>query len=202
MAAEFKLRIENLSDLVFGFALSLGGIVLLNLSINQWTDVVRGLFWFSFGFLVLIGMWMTYSQIMSKVKLETPGAMYFNILLLLMVVLEPYLLNLLAFDQSLDRAIGTTLYAIDLALIWLIMAAMYHIAIKQNHPDSPSLRVQRDLRIVHSGIFLLSILPFFWTVSVGGLELRYIAWFMAWPVGYMTEKALILRFGIGAKETV
>lgn len=202
MAGTFKLRIESLSDLVFGFALSLGGIALLNLSINNVGDVLRGLFWFTFGFLILIGMWVSYSKIMSKVKLETALAMYLNIALLLLVVLEPYMLNLLAFDPSLNRDTATTLYALDLVSIWLIMAGLYHIALRQDAEDAPMLRSERNLRVVHSAIFLLSLLPVLWTTSWGGVELRYIMWFMAWPIGFVAEKMFFPTESVRAEEPI
>lgn len=68
----FKVRIEDLTDLVFGLALSIGAIALINRSEDDISDVLTGLFWFTFSFLILISVWISYSRIISRLKIESP----------------------------------------------------------------------------------------------------------------------------------
>jgi uncharacterized membrane protein len=197
-----KLRIETLSDLVFGLALSIGSIGLINQPENGLEDVARGLFWFAFSFFILIGFWITYSKVMAAVRIETEWAFRLNVAMLFLVIIEPYLLNILAFDtvfQGSDQLMGvsTALYALDLAGIWLIMAGFYHLAIKQQN-DSVVLRRERNIRLVDAAVFLLSALPFFWSVMVMDEHLRYIIWFLSVPLGWVAGRWI---FPVGPSHT-
>jgi uncharacterized membrane protein len=192
MAPRIQIRIETLSDLVFGLALSIGSIALINQSYDNLNDVLRGLFWVSFSFFILIGVWMTYSRVVSAVRIETEGMMRLNIALLLLVIIEPFLLNVLAFDISAkaDRIFldGTTiLYALDLAGIWLIMGGFFHIAMKQSE-GSGHLRKERNLRLLDAAVFLISILPLFWAWTLMEVPLRYLIWFLSLPIGMVADR--------------
>jgi len=205
MAEGFKAHIEGLSDLVFGLALSIGGIALLNLTLTSESDVFFGLFWFTFSFLILIGMWMTYSQIMDAVRLETDWAMRLNIALLLLVIIEPFLLNIIAFDDSFrdsDALMGfaTMIYALDLGAIFAIMAGLFHIAVMQHPGDLVALRKERNGRVVTAAVFLVSALPLFWSVTVMDQQLRYIIWFLSWPIGFIADRVLFMGAAEGEEE--
>ena len=52
-----KPRIESLSDLIFGLALSIGALALIAQPVLSPADLVRDLVDFAFGFIVLIAVW-------------------------------------------------------------------------------------------------------------------------------------------------
>ena len=82
-------RIEGLSDLIFGLALSIGAIQLVGNVPKTSTQLVTALAAFGFSFLMLINVWNRYTTIVSLVPIETRGMVRLNILLLFMVAVEP-----------------------------------------------------------------------------------------------------------------
>jgi hypothetical protein len=51
---KIKLRIESLSDLVFGLALSLGSLVLISKPTQTPSDLVSGVMLFGFSFAIVV----------------------------------------------------------------------------------------------------------------------------------------------------
>jgi len=86
-----KLRIESLSDLVFGLALSIGSVVLISRSASSITDIEFNVLYFGFSFLIIVVTWLGYSRTMAVLPSETPNALFLNLLLLFLVAIEPYL---------------------------------------------------------------------------------------------------------------
>lgn len=195
-----KVRIEDLTDLVFGLALSIGAIALINRSENDVSDVLVGLFWFTFSFLILISVWISYSRIISRLRIETSGLLVLNVALLLLVTIEPYLLNVMALDVNsqnypdlLDGA--SMLYALDLGGIWLIMAGFNHQAFRQRAEDRVVFIAARNSRLIDAIVFLISVLPIFWTVTLFDLPLRFLLWYMTIPLGLAGHRYLMKRAG-------
>src|SRR6266705_5184687 len=56
-----KPRIESLSDLIFGLALSIGALALIAQPVLTAGDLLRDLLDFAFGFIVLIVVWVRYT---------------------------------------------------------------------------------------------------------------------------------------------
>ena len=173
-------RIESLTDLVFGLALSIGAISLINnkpANVDQLYTAIAG---FGFSFLILIQIWFRFTEIMSVLPVQTSATRILNTVLLFLVALEPYLFNTLGFfvasqtGELYDAA--STVYAFDIGTIYGILALFTNIlATEERKLVAPDLlrkyKHTRDLEIVVAIIFLLSAIPQFWT-----LNLRYYIW--------------------------
>lgn len=183
-----KSEIESLSNLVFGLAISIGGIALIIVQIPTTpADLLKEMLWFSVGFVLLIVIWFNYTRAMAEIIIETPLEFILNIVILLLVSLEPFLLNVLAFDipdtpsaQSTVE-IASVMFAAVIAAIMIILAVYYHWIMvdkkDQNRPEKAlENRHRRDLRLVDASIFLVSTLPIFWRLTVDSLPVRYLLW--------------------------
>ncbi|MGA8905521.1 MAG: hypothetical protein WB661_11010, partial [Candidatus Bathyarchaeia archaeon] len=58
-------RIETLSDLVFGLALSIGALTLVGKPPSTPADIRSDVLGFGFSFIILISVWVRYTRIMS-----------------------------------------------------------------------------------------------------------------------------------------
>ncbi len=174
-------RIESLSDLVFGLALSIGAIILIS---NKPTDpnaLYVAIGGFGFSFLILIQIWFRFTEIMSVLPVETTGTRVLNTVLLFLVALEPYLFNSLgAFFVTSQSSpfddVASTLYALDIGAIYGILALFTNIlATEERKLVAPDLlrkyRLSRNLEILVAIFFFASAIPIFWT-----LNLRYLIW--------------------------
>jgi uncharacterized membrane protein len=183
-------RIQGLSDLIFGLALSIGAIQLVG-SLPQTHDaLVIDISAFAFSFLILINVWNRYTTTMSVMPIETPALVRLNLLLLFLVTLEPFLFNLMI-NQSLSSALGSEVssyYALDIAGMNIILAYFTHVMTLEEKNLIPSdlrrrYRITRNLLLLGAAIFLISDLPIFW-VMVAGLPVppRIILWMLTLPV--------------------
>jgi uncharacterized membrane protein len=102
-----RVRIESLTDLVFGLALSIGALVLTLQDQQDTLDLMSNILWFVFSFLILISVWLNYSYIMSQITVETPSALLLNLVLLLCVSLEPFVLNVMVDEGNVDEVLET-----------------------------------------------------------------------------------------------
>jgi hypothetical protein len=188
-AFSLKPRIQILSDLIFGLALSIGAIVLIG---KQPEDAVQVLFFlgvFGFGFLILITVWYRYSTIMSILPFETTSLVLLNMLLLFLVAVEPYLLNLLLLSNNMSVLgnLVTDLYALDLGTIFLVLTYFTHklIAEKKKAMDTNWLkntRMRRNLSLSVAILFFVSMLPVFWSTKVLGIPVQILLWFAFFPL--------------------
>lgn len=88
-------RIQGLSDLIFGLALSIGAIQLVgNLPADPATLSLH-LAEFGFSFLILISVWNRYTSTTSVIPVETPWMVRLNMVLLFLVAIEPFLFDVL-----------------------------------------------------------------------------------------------------------
>jgi uncharacterized membrane protein len=186
-------RIQVLSDLIFGLALSIGAVTLLSEKPSSFAELVVSLLGFGWAFFILALVWLRYTRIMSVLPVETGEMIGVNMLLLFLVSLEPYLYNLItvsfgSLPGQLDSGITTALYAIDMGSMFLILAYFTHMLTIEERRLIPktllrSYRLQRDTTIVSAALFLVSTLPVFWSLVVLGLQVRFILWmgtFVAW----------------------
>lgn len=122
-----KPRIESLSDLVFGLALAIAGISLVNnppVTVHaMYTDIAI----FGFNFLVIISIWLRYTRIMSVLPIETGWTMLLNSGLLFTVILEPFIYNILRASNTpappsapLFEA-ASSLFGVDLGSMMFVM---------------------------------------------------------------------------------
>ncbi len=187
-----KAPIKSLSDLIFGLALSIGTISLIAGVPKNPYDIAEDLLQFGFSFLILISVWMSYSSIISVLPLEDQTTIMLNIVLLFLVSIEPYLFWLNAtyiadvLKDATLLASASSFYAIDMAGLMVIIALFAHqLSFEEKKLVPPSsLRRYRKFRntlIVSACIFMVSILPQFWSLTLWGVPLRFLIWFV--PVG-------------------
>jgi uncharacterized membrane protein len=181
-----KLRIENLSDLVFGLALSIGSITLISKLPQTPSDLVTNIVLFAFSFLIVIWVWTGYTRTMSALPFEVRGAFVLNIALLFCVAIEPYLFYVL--DQSaiglLDFA--SSIYALDTGAMMFLLAGLVYMVRHAKHDSLPhgtsSDQLERLRRVmfaeIFSGaVFFASTLPLFWLPVQFGSFLRFDLWY-------------------------
>ena len=180
-------NIKGLADLIFGLALSIGALTLISEKPSSLTQIVQSLVFFGFTFYILASVWVRYSRIMSVLPVETGFVVFISIVLLFLVSLEPYLFNLMISSSSVpppgQLCLGTTtsLFAADLGSIMLILAFFSHeLAIEERKliPKKllESYRLQTYSSIATAAFFFVSMLPMFWTLSVLGVQSRYLVW--------------------------
>ena len=177
-------RIQSLSDLIFGLALSIGALNLITSKPTDTSILFGSIATFGFSFLILIFVWFRYTEVMSVLPVETGRTRALNTAMLFLVAIEPYLFNQISFGFSmvapLPQDIASTAYALDIGGIWAILAAFTHVlTIEEKKLLAPDLlrsyRQIRNAEIIITAIFFVSILPVFWT-EVSGTSLRYYLW--------------------------
>lgn len=183
-----RSRLESLSDLIFGLALSIGALILIGQAPTNSSDLLRDLSQFGYSFLVLISVWYRYTRTMAVFQVEAAWAMRLNIGLLFLVSIEPFLFNLL-FTQTKSSAltafgnVATSAFALDLAGLLGILAALTLVAQRQagrRHDAALALRLTFEARLFALGalLFAVSLVPEFysWMVPGIGLSVRFTLW--------------------------
>jgi len=179
-------RIQPLSDLIFGLALSIGALNLITSKPVEIQALFGSIATFGFSFLILIFVWFRYTEIMSVLPVETTRTRALNTILLFLVAIEPYLFNQISFgftsptSPTLPQDAASATYALDIGAIWAILAAFTHIlTIEEKNLVAADLvrkyRLTRNAEIFVAAIFFVTILPQFW-IPVGGASLRYLLW--------------------------
>ncbi len=187
-----KGQFKSLTDIVFGLAISIGGIGFITSIPRSSADIFSGMAWFALGFLILIALWVNYTRVIDETEIESPGDMILNVLLLLCVSLEPIVLNIISALSSNSAPqvqpglldFSTTIYAVDVGSMLLIFSLLYHWVVQDKikaglYQQMMEFRHLRNIRVLEGGIFFLSVLPFFWNDVVNGIQLRYIIWLFA-----------------------
>ena len=172
-------RIQTLSDLIFGLALSIGAIALLAQKPTGLVNLGALLLSFGFSFLILASIWLRYTRIMSALPLQTERMIGANMLLLFLVSVEPYLFNLIG-SGSIDLGTITAVYAVDLGSMNLILAYFTHVLTIEEKSLIPNslvrtYRLQRNSTLITAAIFLVSALPQLY-IMVFGFPLRFELW--------------------------
>lgn len=198
-------RIQTLSDLIFGLALSIGAFALVSSPPTTDSGLYRDIATFSFNFVILISLWIRYTRIMSALPIETKKIVLLNTILLFTVSIEPFLFNILRLSNSSTPAYGrlleaaSSLYGIDLGAMMLIMA-IFTLALadeeKRLVPEDMihQLRLEASTWLISSVIFLISALPVFGKIDVGGvlttgLTVRILMWLGAVVIIWVTRSA-------------
>jgi len=182
-------RIQGLSDLIFGLALSIGAIQFIGNLPKDSGQLTLDLLWFGFGFLILINVWNRYTTTTSVMPVETPVMIRLNMLLLFLVAIEPFLFDVM-FAVGLGTATGlaaSIYYALDIGGMNFILAYFTHLLASEERnliPRELMVRFKntRNALILGGAIFLISGLPVFWDVIVYGTPLRVIMWLLTLPV--------------------
>ena len=180
-----KPRIESLSDLIFGLALSIGAISLISrvpaTPFRMLIDIAE----FGFSFLILISVWLGYTNIMSVLPIENTAALILNLVLLFLVSIEPYLFYLnIIFDLSAHAVLldyASILYALDMTGLMFILALFTQELAKEERGLIPKDSLT-DYKRVRDGLFMsallfaITILPIFWAFKLQDLPLRFYFW--------------------------
>lgn len=178
-------RIQTLSDVIFGLALSISVIPLLSGNPTSLSDLAGSMLGFGWAFVILALVWVRYSRIMSVLPMETGRMVGANLALLFFVSIEPYLYNLInssfVSSTTLDPGTATSLYAADMSAIFVVTAYLIGELTKEERRLIPrrllrSYRLQAYGSLVAAALFLVSIIPIFWTLDVQGLHIRFVLW--------------------------
>jgi hypothetical protein len=182
-----KIRIESLSDLVFGLALSIGSLVLVGKAVQSGEDLGVNVLLFGFGFLIILMAWLRYSRTMAVLPIEAPFALFANFVLLFFVALEPYLFYV-CWSAQLPGLLGsaTAAYGLDIGGMLVTQAALAHLVVKEEKAGSygkqplgpvllASFRRVVKVNAVLGAVFIASALPVFWVDTPIG-QLRYYLW--------------------------
>lgn len=188
-AARWFPRLEGLSDLIFGLALSIGAVFLLGSPPTNVTELASDLAEFGFSFLVLISVWLRYTRAMSAYRVESYRAVRSNVVLLFLVAIEPFLFNV-AFGRASFVSPGfsnltTALYAVDLGGLLAILGALSTGAVRQEEQRGhrtlrEEFRSQGYAMEIASVFFFVSALPWFydWTIPGSAFPVRFLFWVM------------------------
>lgn len=192
-------RIQSLSDLVFGLALTIGAVQLASGSLPaDNNELLADIGRFGFDFLVLISVWNRYTSLMSVLPIETQVLVRLNMVLLFLVALEPYLFNLIVSQPLTSSPLGpqvSAYFALDVGGMNLILSYFAHILTLEEKNLIPARLVRpfkagRNMVFVAGLVFLASAAPIIWTLQIGGLPIRIFFWAAAIPMIWMTRLAL------------
>ena len=187
-----KPRIESLSDMIFGLALSIGALSLISKPPGSPAEINSDIVGFAVSFIILISVWLRYTSIMSVLPMETPATIFFNIVLLFLVSIEPYFFDQINLGpnptqyQLANLEYASVLFALDIAGLMAIMAFFTHILTEEEKKlVSPELikkyRMVRNSFFFAAALFLLSALPQFWAWKIQGTPFRFYFWLV--PIG-------------------
>jgi uncharacterized membrane protein len=179
-----KLRIESLSDLIFGLALSIGALTLIGQEMTDFVGLLNALLFYGFSFLILISVWYGYSRTMTVLRLETDRLAALNVLLLFLVSIEPFLFEQMLHSSLMFVENASIVYALDLGGLFGIQAVLANtISADKDRPKEVlrAFRLRRNTMLISMTLFFISAIPIFWswtipTSSTSGIPLRIIIW--------------------------
>lgn len=179
-----KSRIETLSDLIFGLALSIGALTLIGQPPSNIGQLLVSLLDYGFSFLILIRVWYSYTQTMADLRVETRRSVFTNIGLLFLVSIEPFLFNQLITSKISDYAqYVSIIYAFDLGGLFAILAVLASSILAQKNLTEHRIKhyaLLRNTLVISSAFFFISALPFFWTLTIpingDHVQLRFLLW--------------------------
>ncbi len=190
-----KIRIESLSDLVFGLALSIGSLELLARTPQNAEELETSIAFFAFSFFIVVSIWIGYARIIAVISQETSGVLGLNLLLLFCVALEPYLFFIVQSASSLEFLDSASVgYALDAGGMFLILSGLTRLVLRRRNPGaSPDLHpvLVRRFRLgmityaVIGFIYVLSALPFFWVRVEPIGYLRFLSWYSAFAFAFL-----------------
>jgi len=188
-SSSVRPRIQSLSDLIFGLALSIGALTLIGQKPSDFQGLVLSILYYGFSFLILINIWRSYTLTMSLLPVETAKLINLNILLLFLVSIEPYLFNQLLASSLVMAQNVSILYAFDLGGLVTIQAFFTHSLISEKKKSIPEqllreYKFRRAYQLIIAVIFFVSTIPVFWTwrmelSNTANIPLRLIFWFIA-----------------------
>src|SRR5271154_6910185 len=128
---KFRLRIENLPDLAFGLALSIGSIILISNLPQSPGDIVNSITQFGASFLIVVWIWSGYSRATDVLPFEVAGTFLLNIVLLFCVAIEPYLFYVLYESPHSLQDFASSVYGVDVGSMMFLLAGMSYISLHE-----------------------------------------------------------------------
>jgi len=180
-------RIESLSDVIFGLALAISTIPLISRLPAKPFGMVVDISEFGFGFLILMSVWMGYTNIMSALPVEDSTVVTLNLLLLFLVSIEPYLFYLnITFDLASHEIflnLSSILYALDMTGLMILLSLFTHELAREERRLLPknyiaSYKRVRNVTFLSAALFAITILPLFWVIRLYGQPIRFYFWFV------------------------
>jgi len=180
-------RIESLSDIIFGLALAISTVPLIQRLPARPFGMVVDISEFGFGFLILISVWMGYTSIMSVIPVEDSNVVTLNLLLLFLVSIEPYLFYLnITFDLASHEVFlnySSILYALDMTGLMIILGLFTHELAREERglvakDFITAYKRVRNTIFLSAALFAISILPVFWIIRLYGQPIRFYFWFV------------------------
>jgi uncharacterized membrane protein len=200
-----RKRIESLSDLMFGLALSVGALALIAQPPTTPDELTPRLIAFIFNFVVLIAVWLQYTMVMSRMPVETGRMVLANAFLLLLIILMSYLINEVRFvSPPLPIPADTPLGAYSSQLYGLVLAGVtgilsffsYNLSIEEKHLIPRGyLRKARSAAKANAffcALFLFTALPQAWDWSFDQVPLRFALWWIP-LIGTIIVNAMFFR---------
>ena len=164
-----KKDIEDLSNLIFGLALTVGTLTLVKPSGDTFGELISILSSFALSFIVLLWIWWLYIRTMKGIVMDSRVKYGLNFVLLFLVIIEPYLLTIV------DLVSGATAYAIDLGTAMVVFVLLWHIMLKEtplsDEVRREKLRRGRNSMILSAAIFYGSIaVQLFPSIASSGIQ--------------------------------
>lgn len=189
-----RARIETLADLIFGLSLGIDSIALIPTSSLTPFEMNVRILGFAFAFLFVITAWVIYTTYASVLPMDAAGLTFLNVGLLLLVALIPYLLNSVVIALNTIGDYSSSLFALDLTGILVILATFAQILGHEDnhlvpHDAMPLFRSGRNRMAILAVVMLASVAPPLWELRVLGVPLRLYVWTLP-LISYWAGRAL------------
>ena len=167
---QVRLKPDSFSDIIFGLALSIGSLILVQHQVLAWQSFVENILLFGFSFAVIAMVWLSFSETMKYLSTEISSVVLLNLMLFFCVVLEPYLFYTLETSQGQLLIVTSDVFALDMGLMFFVVGTLALIVEKEArryHPNyhSNDLTILQKMiypRYILAALFLLSVDPFLW----------------------------------------
>ena len=178
---------KEAAKFVFGLAVAIGTLSLITRIPARPFGMVIDIAEFGFSFLILISVWLGYWNIMSLLPLEDNTIVILNVALLFLVGIEPYLFYLnITFDllsHELLLNYASILYALDMTGLVTIIALFAHQLAREEKGLVPKESLAKYKRVrntlfISAALFLVTVLPIFWSLRLWDLPMRFYFWFI------------------------
>ncbi|MGD0550706.1 MAG: hypothetical protein ABSA81_09215 [Candidatus Bathyarchaeia archaeon] len=178
---------KEAAKFIFGLAVAIGTVSLITRLPAKPFGMLIDVAEFGFSFLILISVWLGYWNIMSVLPIEDNTIVILNLALLFLVSIEPYLFylnitfDILAHELLLNYA--SILYALDMTGLVTIIALFTHQLAREERGLVPkeSLATYKRFRntlFISAALFLVTVLPIFWSFKLWDLPIRFYFWFI------------------------
>jgi len=186
---QVRLKPDSFSDIIFGLALSIGSLILIENRVQAWQSFVWNIVLFGFSFAVIAMAWLSFSATMRYLSTQVSAVIFLNLMLFFCVILEPYLFYMLMNSSGQLSMVISQVFAFDVGFMFFVLGILAEMVVKEarlNHPryhsdDLETLERMVYPRYIAGALFLISVVPFFWISTPIG-HLRSIIWASALTV--------------------